>query len=241
MLSTGRLSVLTFSAIALIALAGFKADAYGNQESGSLRDVRGFDSVTFATSGELIIAQGDQESLEIVTRAGDLPRIVTEVRGATLFIGREGPGPLFSLSPPIFRLSVKTIAGLETHSSGKITVNNLRASSLRIRISSSGGIRIDSLAADSLDVLISSSGSVRVAGRVKQQDIRLSSSGSYLAGNLDSRTARVKVSSSGSATLRVSDSLEASVTSSGSVRYYGSSPQVEANVTSSGRLVRLGE
>ena len=47
MFFNGRLSVLIFSAIALIALAGFKADAYGNQETGSLRDVRGFDSVSF--------------------------------------------------------------------------------------------------------------------------------------------------------------------------------------------------
>ena len=240
MFFSGRLSVLIFSAIALIALAGFKADAYGNQESGSLRDVSGFDSVIFATSGELIITQGDQETLQIATGASDLPGIVTEVRGATLFIGREGTGPLFSFSPPVFRLTMKRIAGLQTRSSGKITGNNLRASSLRIQISSSGGIRIDSLAADSLDVQISSSGSVRVAGKVEQQEVQLSSSGSYLAGNLASKTAKVGASSSGSATLRVSESLEASITSSGGVRYYGNPPQVEANVTSSGRLVRLG-
>jgi hypothetical protein len=76
---------------------------------------------------------------------------------------------------------------------------------------------------------------------VERQDVRLSSSGSYSAGNLESRTAKVRVSSSGSATLRVSDNLEASVTSSGGVRYHGNPPQVNAEVTSSGRLVRLGD
>jgi hypothetical protein len=240
MVSNRRVSAVIFSAIALLALASFRAAAYGPRETGSVRDVRGFDSVSFNTSGELIITQGDREALEIVTREGDLPNIITEVRGGTLFIGRQGSGPLFSFSPPVFRLAMKRVAALETHSSGKITVERLRTGSLRIQISSSGGISIGALEADSLDVQISSSGSLRVAGEVERQDVRISSSGSYLAGDLDSRNASVRVSSSGSATLRVSETLEASLTSSGGVRYYGNPPRVQANVTSSGRLARLG-
>jgi len=225
--------------IALIVLASFSAGALGIGETGEVRDVRGFDSVSFGTSGEVIVVQGDQEVLEIVARAGDLPNIVTEVRGGTLYIGRKGPS--FSFRPPLFRLTMKTVAGLETRSSGKITANGLSAGALRIQISSSGGISVYSLEADSLDVQISSSGSFDVSGRVERQDVRLSSSGSYLARNLESRTAKVNVSSSGSAILRVSESLEANVTSSGSVRYYGNPPSVNGNVTSSGRLIRLSD
>jgi hypothetical protein len=239
MLRSRRLWVSIFIAIALLALAGFEAGAFGARERGSVRDVGGFDSVIFGTSGELIIMQGDQEALEIEAMASDLPNIVTEVRGTTLYIGREGPS--FSFRPPLFRLAMKTIAGLETHSSGKISAKDISTGSLRLQISSSGGISIDSLAANSLEVQISSSGSVSVAGAVEQQNIRLSSSGCYSAKNLASRTAKVNVSSSGSATLRVAESLEANITSSGSVRYYGNPPQVNGNVTSSGRLVRLGD
>jgi hypothetical protein len=239
MLHVGRSWVSILSCIAFIALASFQAGALGAGETGSVREVTGFDSVSFDTSGELIIRQGDREELEIVARASDLPNIVTQVRGGTLHIGREGPS--FSFKPPVFRLTMKRIAALATHSSGRITASDLRTGSLRIQISSSGGMAIDSLAADLLDVQISSSGSFSVAGTVERQDIRLSSSGSYQAGNLASRTARVSVTSSGSATLRVSDSLEANVTSSGEVRYYGNPPLVNGNVTSSGRLVRLGD
>lgn len=236
-----RSSVSILSAIALVALTIFALGCYGARETGSVREVRGFDSVSFDTSGELLITQGDGEALEIAARAGDLPNIVTEVRGRTLFIGREGAGPAFSLSPPVFRLTMKTIASLETHSSGKIAAKDVRADSLRVQISSSGGIAIETLAADSLDVQISSSGSFSAAGRVERQNVRLSSSGSYSAGKLDSKTAKVVVSSSGSATLRVSDLLEADVTSSGNVSYHGNPPRVNGNVTSSGRLVKLGD
>jgi DUF4097 and DUF4098 domain-containing protein YvlB len=241
MVRVGRSWLLIFGSIVLIALAGFEAGARGAEEAGSVRNVRGFDSVSFGTSGRLIITQGDREALEIEAAAGDLRNIVTEVRGSTLYIGREGTGSVFSIRPPVFRLTMTKIAALETHSSGRIEVNNLRARALKIRISSSGGISIDSLVAESLDVQVSSSGSFSVAGSVEQQDIRLSSSGNYLAKNLASTRARVTVSSSGSATLRVSESLDANVTSSGDVRYYGNPPRVKGNVTSSGRLVRLGD
>jgi hypothetical protein len=236
-----RLAAPILGALVLFALAGFEAHANGGPETGSVREVRGFDSVSFATSGRLLVTQGDQESLEVLAGASELPDIVTEVRGTTLFIGRKGSGPAFSLRPPEFRLTMKRVAGLAAHSSGRIEAGGLRAGTLRIEISSSGGVSLESLDADSLEVRISSSGSVRVAGRVQHQDIHLSSSGSYLAGNLASSSATVRVSSSGGATLRVSDSLEADLTSSGGVRYYGKAPRVEANVTSSGRLVRLGD
>jgi len=239
MLHSRRLWVSISIVAALFVLAGFEAGAFGARETGAVRDVGGFDSVSFGTSGEVVLTQGDQEALEIEAMAGDLPNIVTEVRGGTLYIGREGPS--FSFRPPIFRLTMKAIAALETHSSGKISAKDISTGSLRLQISSSGGIAIDSLAANSLEVTISSSGSVSVAGAVGQQNIRLSSSGSYSAKNLMSKTAKVNVSSSGTATLRVAESLEANITSSGSVRYYGNPPQVNGNVTSSGRLVRIGD
>jgi len=235
-----RRSMAVFSGIALIALACVDAGAWGTREARSIREVAGFDSVRFGTSGELIITQGDREALEIVARAGDLPYIVAEVSNGTLSIGREGAGPVFSFRTPVFRLTMKTMRSLEAHSSGRITAKDLRADSLRVRISSSGDVSIASLSANLLEVLISSSGSLRAAGTVDRQDVLLSSSGSYSAGGLACKTARVRVSSSGTATLRVSESLDADVTSSGNVRYFGNPQGVNGKVTSSGRLVRLG-
>ena len=239
MKNDGRLWLLLVSGVVLSALVSVEAGALGARET-AVRDVRDFDSVTFATAGELIITQGDREGLEVAARAEDLPNIVTEVNDGTLTIGWRGAGPAFSFRPPVFHLSARTVTGLETRSSGTIAVNRLRAGSLRVRITSAGGIAIDSLAADTLDVRIVSSGSFRVAGRVEQQDALLSSSGTYSAGSLASTTARVRVSSSGSATVRVSDSLEASVTSSGDLRYHGRPSRVDGKPTSSGRLVDLG-
>ena len=241
MISKSRFSIMILSALALLALGGLQAGAFGARETGAVREVSGFDSVSFSTAGQLFITQGDREALEITAGEGELPKLVTEVRGGTLFIGRKEGGPAFSLRPPVFRLTMRKLTAIETHSSGSVAAKELSADSLRIQISSSGGVAIDALSAGSLEVQITSSGSLKLSGSVERQDVRLSSSGSYSAGSLESRTAKVRVSSSGSATLRVSDSLEASVTSSGGVRYHGNPPQVNAEVTSSGRLVRLGD
>ncbi len=229
------LGIMAF--VVLVSPAG----ARGAVEGRTFRAVSGVNGVSLDTSGELIITQGDTEGLQITGPSDDLPNIVTEVHGRTLRIGRQGPGPIFGVRSPVFRLRMKDIANLEVHSSGSISARSVLSDSLRIQISSSGSIVIDSLAARSLQVRISSSGSLRVAGEVDQQDVALSSSGSYEAGALTSRAARVVASSSGTATVRVHESLDANISSSGDVRYYGDPPRVNGNVTSSGRLVRLGD
>ncbi len=230
--------LVVLGSIVLVALAASSPGALATSESG-VRAVAGFDKVILGTSGRLIIAQGEQESLRIEARPGDLANIVTEVRDGTLVIGWRHGEPGFSLRPPEFRLTVKTVSGLQTSSSGSIEAASLRTDSLQVRITSSGSVSIGSLSADSLDVQIYSSGSFSAAGRVQQQNVVLTSSGSCQAGNLACASAKVVASSSGGATLRVSDSLQASVTSSGDVRYYGN-PAVNANVTSSGRLMKVG-
>jgi len=220
--------------IACILLAAVSASAQDR------RDVKGFDQVSLEINGELLLTQGDAESLEIQASPTDLSRIRTEVRQRILHISRDPAAP-----PPrgrvVYRLTMKSIAGLETHSSGSIRAGNIRAEALRIHISSSGGIRVDGLLARSLDVVISSSGDCTLSGQAESQSVRISSSGSYRAGKLSSREARVQVTSSGEATVRVEETLDALLSSSGGVRYYGDPPQVASRVTSSGRLVRLGD
>jgi hypothetical protein len=213
--------------------------AFPPAETGSsVRDVQNFDRVALSIRGELILTQGERESLTIEASAADLEVIATEVRGGTLQIGQAGSGP-GPRGPVTYRLSMKRIAGLATSSSGNIQANSIEADSLSIAISSSGSVVIGRLAAKQLQVSISSSGSCTIGGTVDQQRVQLSSSGEYRAENLASRTASVGVSSSGSATIRVSESLDARISSSGSVRYRGNPPRVSANSSSSGRLIKL--
>lgn len=227
------------AACLLAAAASVPAVAFPAIESGtSVRAVKGFDRVELTTLGELVLTQGETESLEMEASSTDLARIATEVRGTTLRIGQVEPGQS-PRGPVTYRLVVRTIVGLATTSSGSIRAEEVAADGLRVALSSSGSIVIDRLTAKTLDVVISSSGSFTVAGAVERQIARLSSSGEYRAADLESREASVSLSSSGSATVRVSERLDASMSSSGSVRYHGNPPRVASNASSSGRLVKL--
>ncbi len=95
---------------------------------------------------------------------------------------------------------------------------------------------VQSIDASSLDVSISSSGDVGIGeGVVDTLEISISSSGNYEGESLRSRRATVRLSSSGDATLWAEESLDASVSSSGSV-YYRGDPEVSDRRSSSGRI-----
>jgi hypothetical protein len=223
----------------LAALACVSAAAFPVVETGtSMRNVRGFDRVELSIPGELVLTQGDTESLEIEASDTDLARITTSVVGGTLRIAQVNPG-LGPRGPVTYRLVMKKIASLATSSSGNIRAAKIVADGLRIAISSSGAIVIDGLTAHTLDATLSSSGRLTVAGTVDRQSVQLSSSGEYRAEDLASREASVGISSSGSATVRVSERLDARISSSGNVRYHGNPPRVTANTSSSGRVVKL--
>jgi hypothetical protein len=231
--SITRFTIVLLVVVALPALAAPVAET-----SGSIRDVRGFDRLDLGTSGDVVLAQGPVESLEITASAADLDRISTMVSGGTLRIGTVRPG-----DPPrgrvTYRLTMKTIAVLAMNSSGSLGAGRIDADNLRITINSSGSVTIGSLSARTLDVVINSSGSVAVAGTVDGQSLLSNSSGEYRAADLASRKASVVLQSSGRATVRVSERLDGRITSSGSVRYHGNPAKVTVNATSSGRPVKL--
>jgi hypothetical protein len=227
-------------ACVFLAVAGGAACALGAREEVSVNDIGDFDQVSLEISGELILTQGDRESLAIEASPSDLSRIVTEVRLRALHIAKNR-ATQSPVGPVTYRLTMKNIAGLETHSSGSIRAGSIATDTLHIAIQSSGNITIDSLIARSLEVVISSSGECTLSGQVDRQAVRISSSGDYRAGKLASRETKIQVTSSGESTIRVTESLDALISSSGDIRYHGNPPRITSRITSSGHLIHMGD
>ena len=204
---------------------------------------------------EYFEAGKDGDTLRIGTRRGVNLRPSRPVRYTLTvreleFIGLSSSGDANApaLSADRFEIRVS--------SSGDLSVDGIEANSLDVRISSSGNVKIgegvadtqdirigssgdlsmDDLRARALTVNISSSGSVRIGeGVVDSQDIRISSSGSYRGESVRSGQVTVRLSSSGSARLWAEESLDATLSSSGSV-YYAGDPEVIDSHSSSGRV-----
>lgn len=205
------------------------------------RDVNGFDQVTLEGSGEVILTQGDTESLTVETDDNLMQYVSTEVRDGTLYLDLRneqfthiGPTQL------IFRLDVKEIVGLNVLGSGSIEADSLTTDRLSFDIVGVGDVLVDSLQAGELQIHIGGSGNLELAGTATEQDINIGGSGRVLAPDLRSEVVNVRTGGSGDATVWASNTLDARIAGSGKVNYYGS-PSVSSSITGSGILISLGD
>ena len=179
------------------------------------RDVSGFNEVELNGVGNLSIQQTGSESLTVEAEEDVIPKIRTEVVDNRLIIGPE-PNTTINTTERI---------------NYKLTVKDLNALSL----SGSGNVDAEGVSTDELVVTDSGAGDIKASGRADTQDIDISGSGKYRAEDLESKEAKIDVKGSGSATLNVSDELNARVSGSGSVEYIGD-PAVDQEVSGAGRV-----
>ncbi len=259
------LVVLMSAMLACSVTFGNNVSVNAIQGSGSVvsesRQVSNISSVELAMTGTLHITMGDKDSLTIQAEENLMGYIQTGVSLGRLVIKSSQGVDLRPTKPITYDLTISKLSeiiissdgdietqnlnagsfSIQVSSSGNLTISGLECSSLQAKISSSGDITIGNLAADSIAVTISSSGNLEIeGGQAQKQSIHISSSGEYRANTLASTSADVTLSSSGSATIRVSNKINGSLTSSGNVYYIGN-PQVNISTTSSGRAEQISQ
>lgn len=209
------------------------------------RAVSGFDRVILKDIGEVIITQGEGESLRIEAEEEVLPRIQTEVIDGRLVIGIKGDwlrrlsvgfGQLSS-GMIRFYLQVRQVSGLEVLGAGNIRAEQLDAPVLAVNLSGAGSIEISGLRSGEVKVNLSGAGKVELEGSAVSQEVELSGTGSYQALKLETKRARVHVSGVGGAAVNVSDELEARISGLGGVQYKGE-PRLQTSITGLGRLTK---
>jgi len=203
------------------------------------RTVSGFTRVTLAAVGDVHITQGAVESLRIQAEDNLMPHIRTAVRAGTLEITID-PGITLQNTLPIeFHVSLISLDGLLLAGVGEIDGLDLTVNQLSVTHSGVGSFDLVNLDAVGLDVVLSGVGDIRISGTVGVQDVTLSGVGDYEAEDLQSTEADIVLSGLGSATVRVSDRLDVTITSTGSVFYYGD-PIVTISGSGTGTVQRLG-
>jgi hypothetical protein len=205
------------------------------------RDVSGFNSVTVSSFGELVIRQGDVESLTIEAPSDYLRYLETSVVNNTLNIStRRG----FIGAPArrvVYTLTVKELDRIQLSGAGTIKIlGGLKSTDFNLNLTGAGSIEIDSLSANSLVVNFSSAGAIVVAGKVDKQTVTMSGVGSYEAGDLESNSAKIVLTGAGSAVVWAKNTLDVTVSGVGSVGYYGN-PQVSQNISGLGSVNNKGD
>jgi hypothetical protein len=247
----------------LLSACGFRIVNGSGHVITETRQVKDFDKVVLAGIGNIILTQGDEESLQIEADDNLMSYLDTTVSDGTLTIEIDNEGWFVHLRPTRtikFYLSMKDIQGVKISGSGNVTAERIDTDQLELKISGSGKITTDEVIADEITAKITGSGSIILNevtaenvsttisgsgecnledGRVNEQKLTISGSGDYNADKLESQTASVTVSGSGGGTLWVTELLDVRISGSGGIHYYGS-PQVNTHITGSGKVRSQG-
>ncbi len=204
------------------------------------RPVSNITAVNHGTIGDLTITLGDQETLIVEAEENLLSYLETPVTNGTLTIRNKSGASLNPTRPVRYQLTVKALQSLSNSSTGNILAPVMNGQDIAINLNSTGNITVDGIQADTLKVNSSSTGDITIkGGQVGRQEISLSSTGKYQADGVKSQSAQVTIRSSGDATLWVTGRLDASISSSGNIKTYGS-PQITQHLSSSGKVVGMG-
>ena len=253
--------------LVMLMVSMFAADCSGiNQIRGSgnivskERKISGVEGVHLGTIGTLHVRIGGGEKLVVEAEDNLQEFIKTKMKGDVLTITLESEGGINATKDIHYYLTVKKLdliklssAGdaiieddvksdefeIVISSAGDLKMQDIDAREVDISVSSAGDVSIKNLKAKELGVRISSAGDVVIGGgEVEEQDIHISSAGDYKADRLSCKDAEVMLNSSGDALIMVKDRLDATISSSGSLRYIGD-PVVHSRTSSSGDIIRV--
>jgi hypothetical protein len=217
----------------------------GERGSGNVvtetRNVSDFRAIEVDYPAQVLIEQGDTESLKIEAEDNLLPGLKTEVRNGTLDISykpekgkRVNPTKIVKIT-----IVVKDLNEVQFESAGELIIEKLKTDNLDVSLSGAGNLKLDEILVQDLGVNLSGAGSMSASGTVENLDLNISGFGDFKGGELRGKTTSVTISGAGSATVWVDSELTAEVSGAGSVSYYGAA-SVTRRINGVGSVKHLG-
>lgn len=184
------------------------------------RDVpSGTTGVHVEGTGDVTFQAGDP-ALTVTAGRNTLERIETEERSGVLQLHVDG-GFLNSPGPIDYELSLPELTAVEIEGSGSVTGRAAPADQLTVLIDGSGDIHLTEIDAEDLTVVISGSGSIKLGGTVENLDVLIEGSGEFHGNRLTATTAATSIEGSGDIDVMATESLDASISGSGTIRHTG--------------------
>lgn len=222
------------SMLAIVA-AGMAGQSAGAETVRQERSVAGFDRVVVHSVVDLVVKQGAHEQLFVTAEPRLMGNIVTRVERRTLII--ETVGNFKTEKKLRVELTLRELHHLEADDNADIRVERLRSDSLNVELAGNADLTAPQLTLDALKLRVSGSASATLGGSTGRQSVQVGGSADYRGEGLDSAVAQVAASGSASASVKVRDSLDAEVSGSADVTYFGN-PKVRKKVGGAASLER---
>ncbi|MBM2816259.1 MAG: hypothetical protein HW421_3021 [Ignavibacteria bacterium] len=201
------------------------------------RNVAEFSKVVVEGQGDVIVKQGETQSVNIETDDNIMQYITTRVSGGVLTIDSDE-----NISPKklIIHLTMKNIEGLKIEGSGSIRNDSpIKTGKISLYIEGSGDIKLNDILADGIKAEISGSGDVKIGkGTCREMFLKISGSGEMNARECETDNCEASIYGSGTCHIAAKNLLEASIYGSGDIYYYGEPKQLKTSVSGSGSIIK---
>jgi len=221
--------------LSLLVLAFLLASSDSYSQKKEERNVPEFKEISLGISGDLYFTQGSPQKVVVEADESVLNKLLTEVRDGVLKIKFENWG--MSLNKPVtIWVTAPEVNGLYISGSGKIIAEGkVSTPDISLKISGSGKLTLNDLTASTSEVAISGSGDMYLTGSGDKMEIAISGSGNIFGDKFSVTGCEIAISGSGGCKIDATGKLEARISGSGDICYY-SSPQIDANVSGSGKV-----
>ena len=221
------------------------------------RVISGFSGVEVNGSFDVYVDTSMETSLLIEADENLLDLIKTQVRGNNLVIDTYRDRCLRSSHGIKIFVKTPNIDELILRGSGTIDCNDFESTELKVQIEGSGDINLNYAKIDegnfeisgsgsitgtvdtySANIEVSGSGEIHLDGTAHVAEMVITGSGNIKASDFQTDDCTVKITGSGDASVYASNLVDARITGSGTVYYYGNPDNVVKEITGSGKVIK---
>jgi Putative auto-transporter adhesin, head GIN domain len=236
-----KLSIMFLAAAAMCSFSSCKKVVGEGPIETENRSINNFSGISSNIGCTVFFTQAPEFKVELNAQRNILNLIETYKNGNDLILKFKNNVNISNHAEIKININAPSLESIRLNGSGNVKVSgNFEANQFNTTISGSGNLVIDDLKiTNGLTANISGSGSFSVlAGKANSENVKVSGSGFIDLSAVRTTTANVIISGSGIAKVNVTQKLDATISGSGNIYYYGD-PILNAHISGSGRVVRL--
>ncbi len=199
------------------------------------RDIESFDKLDVFGNINVVMNQGEKESIVITTKNVDLSEVSTEVKDKMLKISMKSN--LFDDDAEVnVVLTYKEIQEINSNASADIDIKDLISGDKLIATATSGGRIIMKVDLNAIELKVYQGAHIDITGKVKVQESYVNTGGVLSGANFESDEAYMKMNTGGQAEIIVKNLLDANVNTGASLNYFGTPGKEEIKTTLGGKI-----
>lgn len=204
------------------------------------RSIEGFNALQVYGWVDVILEKGDTPEVEIEAGKNLIANITASIEaGSNLLIIRNDNKCHWSRSSsqPTVRVKYQDITQIEQWGFGNVTsADTIKGSSLSVTIKGNGNVSL-LVDVDNFNCAMLELGDLTVQGKSDRSSLFSHNVGFFHGKNFFTRYCNAHTRDEGEFEISVSDSLTATVESTGNIRYYGKPAFVQKNISGPGKVV----